>query len=319
MRALLQDDTNRFGVMLTASLVLHLVLILGVKFVAPELKRLNDRMPALEVVLVNAKTERRPDKADTLAQSNLDRGGNTDADHKMKSPLPLPKDKQKEAETKLAPETQRTASHTAKLQSEVRKEERQVAEMEKQGQTLLTQIKSKPIEEIQPKQPDAAPQAEEGQGNNSPNITNPADLVAKSLDAARLEAQISKDWDSYQKRPKRTFVGARVQEYRYATYVETWRLKVEKIGTLNYPEEAKAQKLYGQLRMTVSIRADGTLENVYINKSSGHRILDDAAKRIVEMSAPYAVFPEDIRKDTDVLSITRTWTFTREDTVSGEN
>jgi protein TonB len=306
--------------MLMASLLLHLVLILGVKFVAPELKRLNDHLPALEVVLVNAKTERRPDKADTLAQANLDRGGNTEADRKMKSPLPMPKDKQKQVEARLAAEAQRTAPRAAKLQDEVQKAEQQVAEMEKQARTLLTQIKSKPIiEEVQPKQPVTAPQAEQGQGEDTPRVTNSADLVAKSLDAARLEAQISKDWDGYQKLPRRKFVGARVQEYRYATYVEAWRQKVEKIGNLNYPEEAKAQKLYGQLRMTVTIHADGTLESVYINKSSGHKVLDDAAKRIVQMSAPFAAFPNNIRKDIDILSITRTWTFTREDTVSGEN
>ena len=85
---------------------------------------------------------------------------------------------------------------------------------------------------------------------------------------------------------------------------------------MNYPEAAKAQKLYGQLRMTVSIRADGSLESVVIDQKSPHSVLNDAAKRIVELAAPYAVFPDDIKKDTDILSITRTWTFTQEDSLS---
>mgnify|MGYP005821145525 FL=1 len=135
---------------------------------------------------------------------------------------------------------------------------------------------------------------------------------------ARLEAQIAKQQDEYQKRPKRKFIGARTQEYRFATYVEAWRQKVERVGNLNYPEAAKEQKIYGQLRMTVSIKADGTLEKIEINQSSGHKILDDAARRIVELAAPYAPFPEDIRKDTDILSITRTWTFTRQDSLSAD-
>jgi protein TonB len=109
-----------------------------------------------------------------------------------------------------------------------------------------------------------------------------------------------------------------VQEYRFAAYVESWRQKVEKVGNLNYPEEAKAQRIYGQLRMTVSIRADGTIENLEINQSSGHTVLDEAARRIVELAAPYAEFSADMRKDTDILSITRTWTFTHEDTLSGQ-
>ena len=136
---------------------------------------------------------------------------------------------------------------------------------------------------------------------------------------ARLEAQIAKQQDEYQKRPKRRFIGARTQEYRFATYVEAWRQKVERVGNLNYPEAAREQKIYGQLRMTVSINADGSIESVEINQSSGHPVLDNAARRIVELAAPYSPFPDNIRKDTDILSITRTWTFTREDSLATGN
>jgi len=88
---------------------------------------------------------------------------------------------------------------------------------------------------------------------------------------------------------------------------------VERIGNLNYPEAARQNKLYGSLLITVSIRADGSVENVEVNRSSGNRVLDAAAVHIVEMAAPYAAFPPDIRRDTDVLNITRTWTFTKAD------
>ncbi|HSH98519.1 MAG TPA: TonB family protein, partial [Methyloradius sp.] len=144
------------------------------------------------------------------------------------------------------------------------------------------------------------------------------DLMASSLDIARFEAQIAKEQDEYQKRPKRKYIGARTQEYRFATYVEAWRQKVEKIGNLNYPEAAKSQKLYGQLRMTVNIKSDGSIENISIDQSSGSKVLDDAAKNIVTMAAPYAAFPDDIRKDTDILGITRTWTFTKQDSLATE-
>ncbi|HEX5539524.1 MAG TPA: TonB family protein, partial [Methylophilaceae bacterium] len=101
-------------------------------------------------------------------------------------------------------------------------------------------------------------------------------------------------------------------------YVESWRQKVEKVGNLNYPVEAKEQKLYGRLRMTVSIKADGSIEKLEINQSSGYKVLDDAAKRIVNLAAPFAPFPDNIRKDTDILSITRTWSFTKQDNLASE-
>ena len=102
-------------------------------------------------------------------------------------------------------------------------------------------------------------------------------------------------------------------EYRFARYVEDWRQKVERVGNLNYPEAARQLKLYGNLILTVSIRADGSVEKVVVDRSSGHKVLDAAATRIVEMAAPYAPFPADIRRDTDILDITRTWTFARGD------
>ena len=176
--------------------------------------------------------------------------------------------------------------------------------LERQTQELLTQLRSAPALPVQPRPVDNAERTDSPTAN---------ELMQRTLDAMRLEAQIAKDMDTYQKRPKRRFVGARAEEYRFARYVEDWRLKVERIGNLNYPEAARQRKLYGSLLITVSIRADGSIENVEVNRSSGQRILDAAAVHIVEMAAPYATFPPDIRRDTDILHITRTWTFTRAD------
>lgn len=144
------------------------------------------------------------------------------------------------------------------------------------------------------------------------------DLVQRALEIARLEAQINREFDAYQKIPQRKFIGARTQEYRYAQYIEDWRVKVERIGNMNYPTQARQQKIFGKLQLTVSIRANGTLESVEVSKSSGQRILDAAAVRIVKLAAPYAPFPEDIRKDTDILSIVRTWSFTSNDQLETE-
>ena len=124
--------------------------------------------------------------------------------------------------------------------------------------------------------------------------------------------------DAYLKRPKSRYIVARAEEYRFARYVEDWRLKVERIGNLNYPEAARAQKLYGSLLVTTGIRADGSVESIVIERSSGKRILDLAATHIVQMGSPYSPFPPDIRRDTDILYITRTWTFAPGDSLTSQ-
>jgi protein TonB len=154
------------------------------------------------------------------------------------------------------------------------------------------------------------------QKNNTAD--NGDDLVQRAMEMARLEAQINKNWDAYQKMPRRKFIGARTQEYRFAQYIEDWRIKVERIGNLNYPQQARQEKVFGSLQLSVSIRADGSVENIEVSKSSGHRILDAAAMRIVKLAAPYSPLPPDITKDTDILTITRTWTFTSSDRLESE-
>ncbi len=303
---------------LMVSVALHAVVIAAIKFEPPDLQRFKDNIPALEIVLVNAKTESAPQKADALAQANLDRGGNTDEDRRAKSALPAPKKKPVETTVKPAEEFQQ-AQKKAEADAQAERQIKRVAELEKQAQALMTQAQSRKTAESQLTRQAETSQPEQGQNREAVSKTiDRANLATAIADMARLEAQISKQQDEYQKRPKRKFLGARTQEYRFATYVEAWRQKVERVGNLNYPEAAKEQKLYGRLRLTVSIKADGSLEKVEVNQSSGYPILDNAAMRIVELAAPYAPFPENIRKDTDILSITRTWTFTRQDSLSAD-
>lgn len=314
-----QADVKAFDAMKIAiviSVFIHAI-ILTIKF-QPELKKLADRLPSLDVVLVNAKTKSAPDKAELLAQANLDRGGNTEADRKLKTALPSPKDKA--AEVKLKPNSQaQSAAKSAKLKAQEAREQKRVDELEKQAQELLTQVNSAKKIASSPTQNATSAEPEKGeQQTKVKSQLNTQELITAAREIDKLEAQIAKQQDEYQKRPKRKFIGARTKEYRFALYVESWRQKVERIGNMNYPEAAKAQKLYGQLRMTVSIKADGSLESVIIDQKSNYPVLDEAAKRIVELAAPYAVFPEDIKHDTDILSITRTWTFTQEDSLETE-
>lgn len=269
------------------SVLVHALVIFGIAFKVPDPRQFKNDSQPMDVVLVNARTESKPRQADAYAQHNLDGGGNTDQDRRARSPLPV---------------TRQSKSH-----SEVQLAQRRVKQLEEQAKQLMTRPQPTPAPTVP-----AAPTQPEKQPEPAPGPTA-ADLLARSAEIARLEAQISRDWESYQKRPRRRFVGARTQEFRFARYVEDWRLKMERVGELNYPQAARDQRLYGSLVVTVSIKADGALEKVEINRPSGHKVLDDAAIRIVKLAAPFSPFPADISKDTDILSITRTWTFTRAD------
>ena len=297
------------------SLAIHAA-ILSIHF-EPELKKFTDNLPILDVMLVNAKTHTKPDKADTFAQANLDRGGNTDQNRKMKTALPSLKQQKTEFTVQPMAEA-KSGAKAAQQTSEVIQEQKRVAMLEKEVQELMTQMKSSTKVDSQAVQKAAAKESDSGSQESPNKELKLHDMTAAALEMNRLEALIAKQSDDYQKRPKRKFIGARTKEYRYALYVDAWRQKVEKIGNLNYPEAAKDLKLYGQLQMTVSIKADGSIEKIELNKSSGHKVLDEAAKHIVEMAAPYAKFPDDVHKEIDVLSITRTWTFTKEENLATE-
>jgi protein TonB len=126
---------------------------------------------------------------------------------------------------------------------------------------------------------------------------------------ATLNAQIEDKLRAYAERPRRKFINARTREYKYAAYMEAWRAKVERVGNLNYPDQARRENLSGSLLLDVALRPDGSIESVNLRRSSGYPVLDDAAMRIVRLAAPYAPFPADIREETDILHIERTWQF----------
>ncbi|MEQ1816306.1 MAG: TonB family protein [Nitrosomonas sp.] len=282
----LSSQTNRMVVAIVASMLLHVIILFGVTFQFPQPK-FDKIASSLEVVLVNNKTLTKPKETELLAQDNLDGGGNTDADRRAKTPFPvLPKSK---------PVIDNNVA------------QQKVKQLEQEAKKLMAAVSDIPqIEQ---------PSEHKNEAESMPVTTDPTELLLRSLDIARLRAQIDQDHDSYQKRPKRKFVGARTKEYRFARYVEDWRMKVERIGNLNYPEAARKDKLYGNLQLTVSIRADGSVESIEINRSSGEKILDDAAINIVKLAGQngFSPFPPDIRQDTDILHITRTWVFAASD------
>ena len=281
------EPANRgFTLALIASLVFHAVL-LSIHFKLPEkVERVTKE--TLEVVLVNAKSARKPDKAQARAQANLDGGGNTDENRRAKTPLP--------------------ASQQVQPGDNLVEAQRRVQELEVQQQKLLTQAKGKKAIQAETRRSEEQPEQSSVRG---------LDLAQSALAIARMEAQIERQIEEYNKRPRKKFIGARTEEYAAAQYLEDWRLKVERVGNLNYPEAAKG-RLYGNLLLYVEIKADGQLERVEVQRSSGHKILDEAALRIVRMAAPYGNFPAELKRQTDIVAFARTWVFTRADRLTSE-
>lgn len=279
---------RRDGVLAAAvaiSILLHAIL-LSVQFAFPDSLRWRSAAQPLEVVLVNAKTRDKPVKADVLAQANLDRGGNVDEDRRAKTPLPVV-------------EPRNPGRDLADAQ-------RRAQQLQVQQQKLLAQSRDSKF-----RMPADAPRPERAE---DPAPLSGRDLADLTLAAIRLQAQVDRQIEEYQKRPRKKFIGARAVEDRFAFYEDAWRVKIEKIGTLNFPAEARG-KAYGNLRLTVTIRADGTVESIELDRSSGLKVLDAAAFKIVRMATPFAVFPQDIRREYDQIVITRTWFFGQGDKI----
>ncbi len=292
-RRMARGALNRsFQVALAGSILLHLLVISLVTFTLPDKNAISNDKP-LDVILVNAQSKTKPVKTQALAQHNLDGGGNTDADRRAKSPLPVLRNDPKSSDVAIA--------------------QKRVEQLEQEVRQVMTQRKStfaaasgptQPAKEAQPL-PDAPPSLTQAEQQ-------------KALNIQHLQAEIAKQWDAYQKRPRRQSIGASATEFRFARYVDDWRVKVERVAEVNYPQVAREQKIYGSLLLTVSIRANGTVAGVEVRRPSGSKILDDAAIKIVYLGAPYAPFPAHVAKDTDIIDITRTWRFTSSDRVETE-
>ena len=141
-----------------------------------------------------------------------------------------------------------------------------------------------------------------------PDVTA-TDLIERSMEMVNLNEQLSESMQAYAQRPRHIYVSARTQEFKYANYMGEWVKKVERVGNLNYPDDARREGLSGKLVMDVTMNADGTVRNISILRPSGHAVIDEAAIRIVNLAAPFAPFPSEILKDADILHITRTWEF----------
>lgn len=285
---------NRFlGIALAVSVLVHAVL-LGVHFVAPDSFRLKPSDPGLEVILVNAKHDKAPQKADAIAQANLDGGGNAE-DGRAKSPLPdMYKIEDGEA---------------------VKAVQRKVAELETQQQKILAQV-SKAVPTV------VAPVHEAPR--EAPPQVNAKDLLETAQAVARMEAEVARNIEAYNKRPKKTQITARTREASYAIYYKALQERIEKLGTLNFPQQ-DGKKLYGELIVYIPVFEDGSIYakdgGARIESSSGNAVLDQAALAIVRRAAPFGHFPEHMRSSgrDDVWEVITRFRFTHQETLQTDS
>ena len=261
---------DRLALTLFIATAFHALVILGVGFEAFDQAPPDKTTPTLDITVVNPTKALPPEDHDYLAESSQDGAGNT--------------------EEKVRPQQQMIEQAPAVVPSEGKPAPVQALTREDSRQKI-----EKPAE------------TETDKKSEQPNAT---ELVNRSLEMLALDRQINQSLLAYSKNPRSKFISARTKEFKYASYMRDWVAKVERVGELNYPDAARRQNLSGKLIVQVAVYPDGSVRDITIRKPSGHKILDDAAVRIVKLAAPFAPFPDSISKDTDVLYITRTWVFT---------
>lgn len=314
--------TDRFGMTFCLAVMAHGILVLGVTFAPEDIPQ--PRFETMEIILVQQQSEA-PDDAKILAQANLQGGGDLAEQESPSTPLPTPFP-QEDPEIAAPPpaESQPPAESAANAPEVVTETEPEPAEVTEQlaietteaeerlpEKTDLESDKTKPVEEIadQQKPEEEVQEREMPEKPEMPPTPSATALMTNSLKIASLSAQIRQKLQAKAERPRRKFISASTKEYKYASYMEAWRSKVERVGNLNYPDAARKNKLSGKLILDVALNKDGSINQITVRRSSGHQVLDDAAIRIVKLASPYSPFPDHIREETDILHITRTWQF----------
>ena len=317
--------SDRLGLTVFIAIAAHLVVVLGITFVRED--RSYEPSPTLDVILVQQTSETTPDKVDFLAQANQDGGGEHDTTERPSTPLPSPLTSMEpelvasappQPPVPPAPEPEKPAPAPAKaapapapkpiLAQEKTPTPEKVVSPPKESPTTKVEVVRAPTPAITPPEDTETEPAPKREQQPAPTVSAAA-LVSRSLEMASLNAEISQRLKAYAERPKRKWITARTRQHNYAAYMEAWRQKVERIGNLNYPDEARRRKLSGNLLLDVAINPDGSVNEINLRRSSGERVLDDAAIRIVKLGAPYARFPKSIRQEIDILHIERTWQF----------
>lgn len=279
---------DRLGLTLFVAVAFHALVILGVSF-QQEDPRKAETIPTLDITLVQTASDTPPEEADYLAQEKQRGGGNT-RERVRAEPEPT----QPSIVEQPAPSQQTTPPAAPPAP-------------ESSAPQVLTRQRApeKTAEQS------AAPQAP------TPAPISAAELMQRSREIARLEARLESARNVYSKKDSKVLT-ANTRKAADAAYLNAWIRKVEQIGSLNYPDEARRRNLSGELELEVTLNADGSLLDITLLRSSGHEVLDEAARRIVRLAAPFAAVPANVLDGDSELRIRRRWRFTTEDQLVGQ-
>jgi len=272
-------DRMSFSLFLAAAF--HALVLLGISFALPD-KTIKEFQHTLDVVLATTFTEERPDEADFIGQADQQGGG--------------------EEEDAVRPSTTEISPFPDEQMEEVTQPEQLQASspIVEQNQVLMSDLSDKT--QIQP---DTQPLEEQ----EPVDALSAESIYSRSLEIASLTAQLENNKNNRSKRPRKRQVSAAIHRSSDALYLDSWRRKIERIGNLNYPEKARRNKIFGSLSLKVAINNDGTVHEISVLRSSGFKILDDSAIRIVRLAAPFAPLTKDMTIDTEILEIVRVWQF----------
>jgi protein TonB len=273
---------DRLGMTLFFAAVLHAAAVLGISF------ELNPRLPAnqsVEITLAQYDDEEAPKKADFLAQTNQ-QGSGTEAE-KKEITSPSPDNQGVRAADVIARPHAAAAERVNPLKQQPVVSSLKAERLQAAAEN--SEVKTKPVSE---------------------QVAENPSLLQQSLEIASLEARFLEQRQAYAKRPRvtrLTSVSARKTSSAY--YMDSWRKELERIGNINYPEEARRRQLKGRVRVMVALEPDGRVSAIEIMESSGHKILDDAVTRIIRLAEPFAPFSDEMRLEMDRLEIIRTFDF----------
>jgi protein TonB len=271
------DENARLGATLALSLLVHGIVLLGLGFTLADNAPV---VPTLDVILSQTSTPLTPKQADFLAAANQQGGGDRD---KSRRPREAQAGWVPQTRAGIAPEPLRAQSPDPAPPPQAR------------AITTRDSEVTVPPQEARP-QPDR------------PDLDRGEHKIEHDAEMARLAAEIHLRSELYAKRPKRRFVSASTREYAWANYLRAWVDRAERVGNLNYPDEARRKRLSGQAVISVAVRRDGSIEQSRIIQSSGVPLLDSTALRIVTLSAPFPPLPH-TEENIDILHVTRTWVF----------
>ena len=306
---------DRLGLTISIAILIHALIVFGISFTKEE--RPSTRMNTMEIVLINQETKM-PEESNVLAQKNLEGGGETEEIFEPSTSIKPNLSKSNEQIIEQ-PNIQEELLQNYNVETS-KAEIPEILDINKENiETITTEnIENEIIDLVSEKQKSDFVYEKLDETNTEkkiakktppPIIPTSDELLSNSFEIASSNIEVRRDMIEKTQRPRRKFISASTKEYEYATYMDTWRRKVERIGNLNYPEEAKELNLSGSLRLDVALNKDGTINEITIRKSSGEKLLDDAAIRIVELAAPFPSFPNNIENQVDILHILRTWQF----------